>query len=132
MSAVPSRAWISQRFTPRRVSSGWKICPFLSAGMSGWRWCAPSPTARLASCASTASCSTECEVSAVATVPLIALLTDFGASDGYPGVMKGVILGIAPATPLVDLTHEIAPQDIRAGAWVLQTAWRYFPEGSVF
>ncbi|HEY7341676.1 MAG TPA: SAM-dependent chlorinase/fluorinase [Ktedonobacterales bacterium] len=68
----------------------------------------------------------------MATVPLIALLTDFGASDGYPGVMKGVILGIAPATPLVDLTHEIAPQDVRAGAWVLHTAWRYFPEGSVF
>jgi hypothetical protein len=68
----------------------------------------------------------------VAAVPLIALLTDFGASDGYPGVMKGVILGIAPATPLVDLTHEIAPQDVRAGAWVLHTAWRYFPEGSVF
>ncbi|HKT38508.1 MAG TPA: SAM-dependent chlorinase/fluorinase [Ktedonobacterales bacterium] len=68
----------------------------------------------------------------MAAVPLIALLTDFGASDGYPGVMKGVILGIAPATPLVDLTHEIAPQDVRAGAWVLHTAWRYFPEGSVF
>jgi len=68
----------------------------------------------------------------VAAVPLIALLTDFGVSDGYPGVMKGVILGIAPATPLVDLTHEIAPQDVRAGAWVLHTAWRYFPEGSVF
>jgi S-adenosylmethionine hydrolase len=68
----------------------------------------------------------------VAAVPLIVLLTDFGASDGYPGVMKGVILGIAPATPLVDLTHEIAPQDVRAGAWVLHTAWRYFPEGSVF
>lgn len=68
----------------------------------------------------------------MAAVPLIALLTDFGASDGYPGVMKGVMLGIAPATPLVDLTHEIAPQDVRAGAWALHTAWRYFPEGSVF
>lgn len=68
----------------------------------------------------------------MAAVPLIALLTDFGVSDGYPGVMKGVMLGIAPATPLVDLTHEIAPQDVRAGAWVLHTAWRYFPEGSVF
>jgi S-adenosyl-L-methionine hydrolase (adenosine-forming) len=65
-------------------------------------------------------------------VPLIALLTDFGAADGYPGVMKGVILRIAPATPLVDLTHEIPPQDIRAAAWVLHTAWRYFPAGSVF
>jgi S-adenosylmethionine hydrolase len=63
---------------------------------------------------------------------LIALLTDFSASDGYPGVMKGVMLGIAPATPLVDLTHEIAPQDVRAGAWVLHPEWRYFPEGSVF
>jgi S-adenosyl-L-methionine hydrolase (adenosine-forming) len=68
----------------------------------------------------------------VAAVPLIALLTDFGVSDGYPGVMKGVMLGIAPATPLVDLTHEIAPQDVRGGAWVLHTAWRYFPEDSVF
>jgi S-adenosylmethionine hydrolase len=68
----------------------------------------------------------------VTAVPLIALLTDFGTFDGYPGVMKGVILGIAPATPLVDLTHEIPPQDVRAGAWVLHTAWRYFPEGSVF
>lgn len=68
----------------------------------------------------------------MAAVPLIALLTDFGVSDGYPGVMKGVVLGIAPATPLVDLTHEIAPQDVRAGAWVLHTAWRYFPEGSIF
>lgn len=64
--------------------------------------------------------------------PLIALLTDFGVADGYPGVMKGVILGIAPGMSLVDLTHEIPPQDVRAAAWVLQTAWRYFPEGSVF
>jgi S-adenosyl-L-methionine hydrolase (adenosine-forming) len=68
----------------------------------------------------------------VSTVPLIALLTDFGAVDGYPGVMKGVILGIAPGTALVDLTHEIPPQDVRAGAWVLHTAWRYFPVGSIF
>lgn len=65
-------------------------------------------------------------------VPLIALLTDFGAADGYPGVMKGIILGIAPGTSLVDLTHEIPPQDVRAAAWVLHTTWRYFPEGSLF
>lgn len=64
--------------------------------------------------------------------PLIALLTDFGFADGYVGVMKGVILGIAPQTPLVDITHEIAPQDVRDGAWVLHTSWRYFPENSVF
>ncbi|HEU5349340.1 MAG TPA: SAM-dependent chlorinase/fluorinase, partial [Ktedonobacterales bacterium] len=68
----------------------------------------------------------------MATTSLIALLTDFGTADGYPGVMKGVILGIAPGTSLVDLTHEIPPQDVRAAAWVLHTAWRFFPEGSIF
>jgi S-adenosylmethionine hydrolase len=66
------------------------------------------------------------------TTPPIAILTDFGAADGYTGVMKGVILGIAPGTALVDLTHEIPPQDVRAAAWVLHTAWQYFPRGSVF
>jgi S-adenosylmethionine hydrolase len=64
--------------------------------------------------------------------PLIALLTDFGTPDGYVGVMKGVILGIAPHVRLVDLTHDIAPQDVREAAWVLHTAWRYFPDGAIF
>jgi S-adenosylmethionine hydrolase len=64
--------------------------------------------------------------------PPIVLLTDFGSRDGYPGVMKGVILGIAPGATLVDLTHEIAPQDIAGAAWVLHTAWRFFPLGAIF
>jgi S-adenosylmethionine hydrolase len=64
--------------------------------------------------------------------PIVALLTDFGTSDGYAGVMKGVILGIAPVVRLVDLTHDIPPQDILTGAWVLHTAWRYFPEETIF
>ena len=66
------------------------------------------------------------------SAPLIALLTDFGMADGYVGVMKGVILGIAPGTALVDLTHEIPPQDVRAAAWVLHTSWRSFPPGAIF
>ncbi|MGZ3666088.1 MAG: SAM hydrolase/SAM-dependent halogenase family protein [Ktedonobacterales bacterium] len=66
------------------------------------------------------------------TSPLIAMLTDFGTADGYPGVMKGVILGIAPGTQIVDLTHDIPPQDVATAAWVLQTAWRYFPAGTIF
>lgn len=69
---------------------------------------------------------------AVSTTPPIVMLTDFGTRDGYPGIMRGVILGIAPASPVVDLTHEIPPQDIASGAWVLSTAWRYFPAGSIF
>lgn len=66
------------------------------------------------------------------SIPLVALLTDFGTRDGYVGVMKGVMLSIAPDVRLVDLTHEIRPQDLRAAAWVLRTSWRPFPEGTVF
>ena len=71
-------------------------------------------------------------MSSTTAAPLVALVTDFGTADGYPGVLKGVILGIAPAARLVDLTHEIPPQDILAGAWVLHTAWRSFPEDTIF
>src|SRR6516162_9338661 len=63
--------------------------------------------------------------------PVVALLTDFGLSDGYVGVMKAVILGLAPGLPIIDLTHEVPPQDVRHGAWLLHTTWRYLPEGSV-
>lgn len=63
--------------------------------------------------------------------PVIGLLTDFGQTDGYVGVMKAVMLGIAPHAALVDLSHEIAPQDIEMGAWALEVSWRYFPLGSV-
>jgi S-adenosyl-L-methionine hydrolase (adenosine-forming) len=68
----------------------------------------------------------------VIALPLIALLTDFGLEDGYPGIMKGVIAGIAPQACLVDITHLIPAQDIATGAWVLYTAWRYFPPGTIF
>jgi S-adenosylmethionine hydrolase len=69
---------------------------------------------------------------ATAHAPAIALLTDFGTADGYVGVMKGVLLGIAPGVALIDLTHDIPPQDIREAAWVLHTSWRYFPAGTIF
>ncbi len=62
---------------------------------------------------------------------IITLTSDFGLLDPYVGVMKGVILGIAPDARLVDLTHEIAPQDIDAAAYTLQTAVPYFPAGTV-
>lgn len=63
---------------------------------------------------------------------VIALLTDFGVRDPFVGVMKGVILANFPHARLVDLTHEIEPQDVQAAAFALQGAWRYFSEGSVF
>src|SRR5579871_1946739 len=63
---------------------------------------------------------------------IVALLTDFGLADGYVGVMKGVILGIAPGAQVVDLSHDVPPQDIASGAWLLSTAWRSFPAKTVF
>lgn len=64
--------------------------------------------------------------------PVVALLTDFGLRDHYVASMKGVVLGIAPDASLVDITHEIAPQDVLAAALELAACWRDFPEGSIF
>lgn len=65
-------------------------------------------------------------------MPLIALLTDFGISDPFVGILKGVITNIAPDIPLVDITHEIPPGDVRRAAITLFQASPYFPEGTVF
>ncbi len=64
--------------------------------------------------------------------PIVALLSDFGARDGYVGAMKGVLLRRAPDVELVDIAHEIPPGDLLAAAWVLASAWRFFPERTVF
>ena len=62
---------------------------------------------------------------------LLTLLTDFGTQDTYVGVMKGVIFGICPTVTIVDLTHDVAPQDILAGRFHLQSSYRYFPSNTV-
>ena len=62
---------------------------------------------------------------------LITLTTDFGMQDAYVSIMKGVMARIAPNAPLVDITHTIPPQDVRAAAYLLWTALPYFPEESV-
>ncbi|MCF8720166.1 SAM hydrolase/SAM-dependent halogenase family protein [Nitrospina gracilis] len=63
--------------------------------------------------------------------PVITLTTDFGLNDPYVGIMKGVILNIAPDVQLVDLTHQIQPQNILQAALVVKTAYPYFPKGTV-
>ncbi|WP_319526342.1 SAM-dependent chlorinase/fluorinase [uncultured Desulfosarcina sp.] len=65
-------------------------------------------------------------------MPLIALLTDFGTCDEYVGVMKGVVAGIDPDIRVVDICHQIEPQNVVHGAFILQAAVPYFPEGTVF
>lgn len=64
-------------------------------------------------------------------MPLVSLLTDFGATDTYVGQMKAAILRVAPAASLVDLTHAVPAQDVRAGAFLLWTAVEAFPPGSL-
>jgi len=62
---------------------------------------------------------------------IITLLTDFGLQDGYVAGMKGVILQICPDAKLVDISHLIAPQSVRSGAFVLCSCYEYFPHGTI-
>lgn len=62
----------------------------------------------------------------------IALLTDFGLQDQYVAAMKGVILSINPNVYIVDITHEVRPQCIRQGAYLLWSVYKYFPRRSIF
>lgn len=63
---------------------------------------------------------------------VIALMTDFGIGDGDVGVLKGVMLSIAPQVQMVDITHDVAPQHVASGAWILAASYRYFPKGTVY
>lgn len=61
----------------------------------------------------------------------ITLTTDFGTRDAYVAAMKGTILGIYPDARLIDITHEITPQDVMEAAFVLREAVPYFPADAV-
>ncbi|MEM8721938.1 MAG: SAM-dependent chlorinase/fluorinase [Cyanobacteria bacterium P01_G01_bin.39] len=62
---------------------------------------------------------------------LITLLTDFGDRDVYVGVMKGVIAQIAPQSQVIDLTHQIPPQNLLAARFALLNAYPYFPQDAI-
>lgn len=64
-------------------------------------------------------------------MPLITLLTDFGADSPYVAAMKGVIFGLNPAAQIIDLTHSVPPQNIAAGAWTWDEVAPYFPDGTI-
>jgi len=62
---------------------------------------------------------------------VITLLTDFGLSDPYVGILKGVILEINPNARLVDITHDVPPGSIPEAAFILLEAHEFFPKGTV-
>ena len=62
---------------------------------------------------------------------VLTLLSDFGLSDPYVGVMKGAIAQVNASLTVIDLTHQIPPQDIALARFTLMTAYPYFPAGTV-
>ena len=62
---------------------------------------------------------------------MLTLLTDFGNSDYFVAAMKGVILSANPRARIVDITHDIPPQDVAAGAFTLLAAHSSFPPGTI-
>ena len=62
---------------------------------------------------------------------IISLLTDFGHADGYVAAMKAVILSINPQARVIDISHDVAPQNVQAAAFLLSRHSRFFPTGTV-
>lgn len=63
---------------------------------------------------------------------ILAFLSDFGLKDPYTGIVKAVLLGINPALHIVDISHQVAPQDVMGGSFVLGSSFMEFPPGTVF
>jgi len=63
--------------------------------------------------------------------PVLTLTTDFGTSDHFVGVLKGVILGICPEAQIVDISHEIRAFEISEGAFVIAQSYPYYAKGTV-
>src|SRR6476620_6968844 len=59
--------------------------------------------------------------------PIITLITDFGTVDGYVGEMKGVLATHAPDAQIIDITHDIPPQDVERARLTVARVWRRFP-----
>jgi S-adenosylmethionine hydrolase len=65
------------------------------------------------------------------TPPIVTLLTDFGENDSYVGAMKGVLLSILPDARLVDISHQVGPQDVQQAAGIISAIYKYYPSHTV-
>ena len=63
--------------------------------------------------------------------PPIVLTTDFGSVDAYLGVMKGVILSINPQASIIDLSHQVQPQNLQQASFLLGSSHNYFPPAAI-
>src|SRR5262245_34403760 len=62
---------------------------------------------------------------------IVTLLTDFGNRSPYSAALRGVILGVNPKAAILDLSHEIPPQNVRHAAYYLFQSVPYYPAGTV-
>jgi S-adenosylmethionine hydrolase len=63
---------------------------------------------------------------------MIGLITDFGTKDNFVGIVKGVMKNINPDVDIIDITHNVAPQNINEAAYALVTSYKYFAAGTIF
>lgn len=63
---------------------------------------------------------------------IVTVLTDFGNTDPYSAIMKGVMLCINSRLQIVDLTNDIPPYNLTTAAYLLNAAWDYFPPETTF
>jgi S-adenosylmethionine hydrolase len=63
--------------------------------------------------------------------PFVSFLSDYGRVDEFVGVCHAVMLDVTPDLRIVDITHDVAPFDVRAGALALVRAVQYLPDGVV-
>jgi S-adenosylmethionine hydrolase len=62
---------------------------------------------------------------------IVTFISDFGYSDTYISQVKGVMLGINPSLRIIDITHNVQPGDVQSASFLLWSAYKYFPEGTV-
>ena len=62
---------------------------------------------------------------------IVSFLSDFGTSDSYVAEVKAVLLSQSPSLVLVDISHQVAPGDVRAAAFLIERTWWRFPPGTV-
>jgi S-adenosylmethionine hydrolase len=63
--------------------------------------------------------------------PFVSFLSDYGHADEFVGVCKSVMLSLVPDLKIIDITHDLPPQDVRAGALTLVRAAQYLPDGGI-
>lgn len=62
---------------------------------------------------------------------LVSFLSDYGNADEFVGVCKSVMLSLVPDLQIIDITHDLPPHDVRAGALTLVRAAQYLPDGGI-